>query len=281
MGRPERELDPDAGLIERFAHDLRHLRVAAGKPTYRVMGSRVGCSPSRLSEAAKGLRLPSLSATLDYVRACGVTDTAEWEQRWHEINDQNPQSAQAAREPAPLKPEGRDESPLVDEAHGLTQRPLALWKVVAVIGAALALVAAAALFIWDPGDAVPDMPTRCRSAHVAARVPISLEPCIAVTGGAVVASLDVRAVQAVDGAVAYVWLYDIGSRAPLAKTLNTCELGALSAGQTSACGPFSHEVPPGSYTTAVTVEPGPPRSAPPHWRSGATGTQSPQVNTEP
>ncbi|WP_342779286.1 helix-turn-helix transcriptional regulator [Nonomuraea turkmeniaca] len=262
-------------MIERFAHDLRHLRVAAGRPTYRIMGSRVGCSPSRLSEAAKGLRLPSLAATLDYVRACGVTDTAEWEQRWHEINGQIPQNTQTTREPEP------SESAIADKVHGQEQRLSALLKVAAVIGTVLALVTATAVFIWDPVDAVPDVPTRCRSPHVTVRVPISIQPCVAVADGAVVTSLDLRAVQAVDGAVAYVWLHDIESRAPLAKTLRTCELGALAAGQASTCGPFPQEVPPGRYTTAATVEPGPRQSAPPHWRSGATGTQSQQVNTEP
>ncbi|MFG3442599.1 helix-turn-helix domain-containing protein [Nonomuraea sp. NPDC047897] len=275
MGRPERELDPGSGLIERFAHDLRQLRVAAGKPTYRIMGSRVGCSPSRLSEAAKGLRLPSLAATLDYVRACGMTDTAEWERRWHEINGQIPQNSQATREPEPSG------SAMADEAHGQERRPRALWKVAAGIGTALALVTATAASIWTPGDAVPDMPTQCRSPIVEVRVPVSVQPCVQVTDGAVATSLDLRAVQAVDGAVAYVWLHDIESRVPLAKTLRACELGALTAGQASTCGPFPQQVPPGRYTTAVAVEPGPRQSAPPHWRSGATGTQSRQVNTRP
>ncbi|MBB6351401.1 helix-turn-helix domain-containing protein [Nonomuraea muscovyensis] len=275
MGRPERELDPGSGLIERFAYDLRQLRVAAGNPTYRIMGSRVGCSPSRLSEAAKGLRLPSLAATVDYVRACGMTDTAEWERRWHEINSQIPQNTQAAREPEP------SESAMADEAHSQEQRPRALWRVVAVIGTALALVTATAASIRATGDAVPDIPTRCRSPVVEVRVPISVQPCVEVTDGAVVTSLALRAVQAVDGTVAYVWLYDIESRVPLAKTLRTCELGTLTAGQASTCGPFPQEVPPGRYTTAVAVEPGPRQSAPPHWRSGATGTQSQRVDTGP
>jgi hypothetical protein len=284
MGRPERKLDPEGGLIERFAHDLRQLRVAAGQPTYRIMGSRVGCSPSKLSEAAKGLRLPSLSAALDYVRACGVTDTAEWERRWHEINDQVKQHAQAAVEPARTEPDAvdaTDATDATDEVRGQERRPRVLWKVAAVAGTALALLAANAAFIWASGDAVPDVPTRCRSPHATARVPISMQPCVAVTDGAVVASLDLRAVRAVDGAVAYVWLHNVKSRAPLAKTLRTCEFGALAAGQARACGPFSHEVPPGRYTTAVAVELGPRQSEPPLWRRGATGTQSQQIDTAP
>jgi len=291
MGRPERKLDPEGGLIERFAHDLRQLRVAAGQPTYRTMASRVGCSPSRLSEAAKGLRLPSLSATLDYVRACGVTDTAAWERRWHEINDQVRQHAQPTTvEPAtvgpttvePARPEP-DATPTADQEHRppvLWKRPRALWKIAAVTGTALALLASAA-FVWTSSEAVPDVPTRCRTPHTSPRVPISMQPCIAVTDGAVVATLDLRAAGTVEGAVAYVWLHNTASRAPLAKTLRTCELGALPAGRTRTCGPFPYEVPPGHYTTAVTVEPGPRQNEPPHWRRGATGTQSPQVDIAP
>ncbi|MEV4804806.1 helix-turn-helix transcriptional regulator [Nonomuraea sp. NPDC049421] len=268
MGRPERKLDPEGGLIERFAHDLRQLRVAAGQPTYRIMGSRVGCSPSRLSEAAKGLRLPSLSATLDYVRACGVTDTAGWERRWHEINDEVEQHAQPTGEPAPSEPDTAEASP----------RPRVVYK---VAGTALAFLVAGAAFFWGSGEVVPDVPTRCRSPHTSPRVPISMQPCVALTGGDVVASLDLRAVGAVDGAVAYVWLHDAASRVPLAQTLRTCELGALRGNQARTCGPFAHEVPPGRYTTAVAVEPGPRRSEPPLWRRGATGTQSPQLVRTP
>lgn len=287
MGRPERKLDPEGGLIERFAHDLRQLRVAAGQPTYRTMASRVGCSPSRLSEAAKGLRLPSLSATLDYVRACGVTDTAEWERRWHEINDQVKQHAQpAAGEPARPEPDTTTETNpagAADHEHRppvIGKRPRALWKAAAIIGTALALLATAA-FVWASGQTIPDVPTRCRTPLASPRVPISVQPCIAVTDGEVVASLDLRATGTAEGAVAYVWLHNALSRTPLAKTLRTCELGALAAGQTRTCGPFSYDVPPGHYTTAVTVEPGPRQNEPPHWRRGATGTQSPRIDYAP
>ncbi|RDI67495.1 NB-ARC domain-containing protein [Nocardia pseudobrasiliensis] len=45
-------------------------------------------SPSVLSEAASGHRLPTLQVTLAFVRACGG-DTTEWEQRWREVRGIN------------------------------------------------------------------------------------------------------------------------------------------------------------------------------------------------
>ncbi|WP_049564506.1 hypothetical protein [Streptomyces sp. SBT349] len=84
MGRPERALDPEAGPVERFAFDLRQLRVAAGKVSYRALSRRAHFSVTALSEAAAGHRLPSLEVTLAYVRACGG-DVTDWEERWRKL----------------------------------------------------------------------------------------------------------------------------------------------------------------------------------------------------
>ncbi|ANS63096.1 WD-40 repeat protein [Streptomyces lincolnensis] len=83
MGRPERPLDPEAGPVQRFAHDLRELRKTAGTPAYRIMSESAGFSATTLSEAARGERLPSLAVVQGYVRACGA-DPAGWERRWKE-----------------------------------------------------------------------------------------------------------------------------------------------------------------------------------------------------
>ncbi|MCF3131900.1 nSTAND1 domain-containing NTPase [Streptomyces olivochromogenes] len=82
-GRPESPLDPNAGPAQRFAAELRKLRVEAGSPTYRVMAKHTGQGASTLSQAAAGERLPTLSVVLAYVGACGG-NPAEWEARWHE-----------------------------------------------------------------------------------------------------------------------------------------------------------------------------------------------------
>ncbi|MFI5549179.1 hypothetical protein [Streptomyces sp. NPDC051738] len=81
MGRPERPLDPTAGPVPRLAHELRELRRTAGSPSYRAMAETAGFSPTTLSQAAAGERLPSLAVVQGYVRACGG-DPDEWEPRW-------------------------------------------------------------------------------------------------------------------------------------------------------------------------------------------------------
>ncbi|MFI1932444.1 helix-turn-helix domain-containing protein [Streptomyces sp. NPDC020330] len=81
MGRREKELDPSAGPVQAFAHELRQLRSAAGNPPYRELSRRVGFSAPTLSEAASGRRLPSLQVALAYAIACGgEADT--WERHW-------------------------------------------------------------------------------------------------------------------------------------------------------------------------------------------------------
>jgi WD40 repeat protein len=84
MGRPERHLDPNAGPLHRFAHDLRALRNAAGRPSYRELSRRAHFSVTALSEAAGGEVVPTLAVVLGYVAACGG-DRAEWASRWHRL----------------------------------------------------------------------------------------------------------------------------------------------------------------------------------------------------
>jgi WD40 repeat protein len=86
-GRPQRPVDPDAGPVQRLAHELRVLREAAGSPTYRAMAERAGVGASTLSQAAAGERLPTLPVVLAYTRACGG-DEAEWEHRWRQAAEE-------------------------------------------------------------------------------------------------------------------------------------------------------------------------------------------------
>src|SRR6266511_2094305 len=72
MGRQERPLDPAAGPLQAFAHDLRQLRRGAGSPGYRALARRAGYSASVLSTAANGSDLPSLPVVLAKL-------AAEWE----------------------------------------------------------------------------------------------------------------------------------------------------------------------------------------------------------
>ncbi|MEU7189681.1 hypothetical protein [Streptomyces sp. NPDC045369] len=83
MGRREKPVDPGAGPVQRFAYELRKLRLEAGSPTYRAMAERADYSAAVLSQAAAGEKLPSLPVALAYVTACGG-DTGHWQRRWHE-----------------------------------------------------------------------------------------------------------------------------------------------------------------------------------------------------
>ncbi|GLY97325.1 helix-turn-helix transcriptional regulator [Actinoplanes sp. NBRC 103695] len=84
MARRERLLDPETDQLHKFAHDLRQVRTAAGNPTYRVLAKRAGYSATSLSDAARGVRIPTLEVVLAYVGACDG-DRELWTQRWHAL----------------------------------------------------------------------------------------------------------------------------------------------------------------------------------------------------
>jgi DNA polymerase III delta prime subunit len=100
MGRPERPLDATGGPIAAFARDLRALRSRAGNRTYRELARRALFSPSVLSSAASGYRLPSLPVTLAFVAACDG-DLVAWEQSWRAIAGHLTPAAETARERRP------------------------------------------------------------------------------------------------------------------------------------------------------------------------------------
>ncbi|MFE7170639.1 hypothetical protein [Streptomyces sp. NPDC057616] len=83
MGRREKPLDPGAGAVQRFAHELRKLRDEAGTPTYRDMARDAGYSAPTLAAAAAGERLPSAAVLAAYVTACGG-DPGSWAERLRE-----------------------------------------------------------------------------------------------------------------------------------------------------------------------------------------------------
>jgi hypothetical protein len=85
MARQERPVEPAAGPLQSFAYDLRKLRLDAGNPTYRTLAKTAGYSASTLSEAATGLRKPSLDVLLAYVGACGG-DLEAWRKRWLDLD---------------------------------------------------------------------------------------------------------------------------------------------------------------------------------------------------
>ena len=92
-------MDPDAGPVQRFAHELRLLRQKAGSPSYREMSQHTGVSVTTLSRAAAGERLPSAAVTRAYARACDA-DPGEWEARWKEAAEEAAGVQAAARDGA-------------------------------------------------------------------------------------------------------------------------------------------------------------------------------------
>jgi hypothetical protein len=91
-------LDSSASPIVSFARDLRKLRVSAGNPSYRKLARTALFSPSVLSSAASGYRLPTLEVTLAFVAACGG-DRAEWERRWLTLRGRTNQPGQEPNRP--------------------------------------------------------------------------------------------------------------------------------------------------------------------------------------
>ncbi|MFF7795725.1 helix-turn-helix domain-containing protein [Streptomyces sp. NPDC007991] len=85
MGRREKPVDPDAGPVQRLAHDLRVLREKAGKPPYREIAQRAGYSITAVSQAAAGEQLPTLAVVRAYAEALDG-DPDEWERRWRETD---------------------------------------------------------------------------------------------------------------------------------------------------------------------------------------------------
>ncbi|WP_343243751.1 hypothetical protein [Streptomyces sp. SID13726] len=116
MGRPERPLDPDAGPVQRLAHELRELRRSAGSPSYRAMSALGGFSATTLSQAAAGERLPSLAVVQGYVRACGG-DLGEWEPRWKEAESRLNEAGR--EEPADAAPPYRGLARFEPDDHDL------------------------------------------------------------------------------------------------------------------------------------------------------------------
>ena len=91
-------LDRASGSVAAFAGALRDLRQQAGSPTYSALSRRTGLSPSVLSEATRGRRIPTWVTVQAFVLACGG-DPQEWRDRWMSAAGQ---SASSVVSPSPL-----------------------------------------------------------------------------------------------------------------------------------------------------------------------------------
>ncbi len=82
-GRKEKELETVSGPAAGFAAALREARRQAGSPTYRDMAEGAHYSGPALSQAANGAKVPTWPVTAAYLKACGITDLAPWQNDWH------------------------------------------------------------------------------------------------------------------------------------------------------------------------------------------------------
>lgn len=155
MGHDERQPEGN-GLVERFAEDLRELRLAAGKPTYEKLGRLAGCSKSTVHEALTGTRLPSLDITLGLVRALGANEQ-QWRERWtatrRSLDESQPLAAAgpvdeterpetyAAIGSPPSEPSTRSRATDANQRHRIKDaRRIRRWWVIAVLGVVIATV---------------------------------------------------------------------------------------------------------------------------------------------
>lgn len=139
MARQEKAVDPGAGPLQAFAFELREVRAEAGSPTYRALAKTAGYSAATLSEAASGIRKPTLDVVLAYVGACHG-DVELWRKRWHEL-----QVALAPPAPALVEIDPLPEPPEAPEAPTRSGR-WKRWKLVALAGVALLLVGTVGAF---------------------------------------------------------------------------------------------------------------------------------------
>lgn len=108
-GRPEAQVDPEAGPVQAFASGLRQLRKSAGL-TYKQLSVDTHYASNTLSQAADGKRLPSREVTRAFVEACGG-DWQEWEARRRQVLSRLGQdgSQPGTGEPAVSSPDARQD----------------------------------------------------------------------------------------------------------------------------------------------------------------------------
>ena len=167
MARQEKTVDPDSGPLQAFAFALREVRAEAGSPPYRKLAKTAGYSAATLSEAASGVRRPTLDVVLAYVGAC-CGDAELWRKRWHELQAELVQSAPVEPEPTPVVVESAPVLPPPVEPdpparhRSPWRRKLTILAVVAVL-----LVATVGAFAVWGADKTDDSGCPPKLAHAA------------------------------------------------------------------------------------------------------------------
>jgi hypothetical protein len=151
VARQEKTVDPQAGPLQAFAFALREVRTEAGSPPYRKLAKTAGYSAATLSEAASGVRKPTLDVVLAYVGACRG-DVELWRKRWHELQVELAQSAPVEPESGAVVVEFEPAEPPPAEPPPARRGSPWRWKITVLAAVAVLLVGTVGAFaVWDPG----------------------------------------------------------------------------------------------------------------------------------
>ncbi|MFK8909068.1 helix-turn-helix domain-containing protein [Streptomyces sp. YS-3] len=86
--------------VQRFAAELRRLRIGAGDPQLRTIAARAQCSQATVSEALNGHRLPSEMLTRRLVTALGG-DWEWWKEFWRTVRTEQDDLKHPSGDPPP------------------------------------------------------------------------------------------------------------------------------------------------------------------------------------
>jgi Helix-turn-helix domain len=104
MPRPEKKITGD-GPVADLAHELRELRIRAGRPTYRKMAQNARYSASVLAAAAAGNHCPTWQVVEAFIQACGEQYDAAWRSMWVQAQKAAARRTPVQRRTAPGAPE--------------------------------------------------------------------------------------------------------------------------------------------------------------------------------
>lgn len=167
---------------DRFAADLRELRISAGSPTLAALGHTTGVSKTVLSEAFSGRRLPSARTVAAIVTAFDG-DVRTWVRRRDALDARSDD-----REPAPEGPDtATEDRPATLPPHAVVRRRTTVTLVAAafVVGALLSGAVTGVLVARsDSGTvALPSASGSGSARDVAAVSGRSAAPTVAVENG--------------------------------------------------------------------------------------------------
>ncbi|MFD8479466.1 helix-turn-helix domain-containing protein [Kitasatospora sp. NPDC059673] len=170
MARRQTPLE-GTGAVVRFAERLRATREEAGL-TLRQLAKRSGFSPTTLSIAEGGKKMPSWDVTAAFVAGCGVTDTERWRGLWESAQDGEARPARpdtgdnSGPEPPKWEPESPEPTVLVRTRW---------WPLIVAVLCSSVLTATVTVLLV-PNDAAPNHASLA-SSYPPGNDPVPTEAC--------------------------------------------------------------------------------------------------------